>query len=51
VRIEVRPCSDTAEMPPVVAPDAEAVVSPPELEIELIVCSSCSTLVAPLRWI
>ena len=51
VRSDVRPCRDTAEMPPVVAPDAEAAVNPPELEIELIVCSSCSTLVAPLRWI
>jgi hypothetical protein len=51
VRIEVRPCSDTAEMPPVVAPDADAPTSPPELDTELIVCSSCSTLVAPLFWI
>src|SRR5664280_145919 len=51
VRIEPRPCSEIAEMPPVVAPEADAAVSPFELDIEPTDCSNCSTLTAPVRWI
>ena len=38
-------------MPPVVAPDADADTSPPELATELIVWSNCSTFAAPVFWI
>ena len=50
MRIELRPRSEMAEMPPVVAPDTDDAVSAPELAIELTVCSNCSTLVTPVFW-
>src|SRR5262245_30752334 len=48
VRNEVRPRSEMPDRPPVVAPEADELTVAPELVIALTVCSSCSTLTAPV---
>ena len=49
VLCEPSPRSEIAEMPSVVAEDAEELVSDPELEFAAIVCINCSTFDAPVR--
>src|SRR5262245_21508133 len=48
VRSEVKPRSEMPDRPPVVAPEADELTVAPELVIALTVCSSCSTLTAPV---